>query len=230
MRICFLVLGLLLVFAHSAQSGGAVAKVKARKNPHIKMHVQVPTPRLHVIQQPFIEASPVIHTHAGVLPAEASVMKTPETQYQSQVLSTEKPDIQTEFVGKSVANEQNVVDFRQLAQSLHGSSQAWMLIVNDQDKEVVVQEFMNKFGEVGIKINKPAAHYVDFIDAMAQRSPPVLDLPFERVLEVAAVMEYDFDNGQNKDVLARKVLGEQIYEKNKERQLADSADNQSGQP
>ena len=37
------------------------------------------------------------------------------------------------------------------------------------------------------------------------------------VLMFVAVMEYDFDNGVNKDLLAQKILGLQVYETNRKR-------------
>ena len=42
-------------------------------------------------------------------------------------------------------------------------------------------------------------------------------MPFEQLLQTVAVVEYDFDNGQDKDAMAKKVLGEQGYLKNKQR-------------
>jgi len=37
------------------------------------------------------------------------------------------------------------------------------------------------------------------------------------MLNILAVMEYDYYNGQNKDELARKVLGEKAFEENQVR-------------
>ena len=44
-----------------------------------------------------------------------------------------------------------------------------------------------------------------------------LDAPFMNVLSYAAIVEYDFDNGEDKDALARKVLGEEQFTSNRRR-------------
>jgi hypothetical protein len=36
-------------------------------------------------------------------------------------------------------------------------------------------------------------------------------------LQILAITEYDFDNGMDKDALAKQVLGEAGYEENKKR-------------
>ena len=45
----------------------------------------------------------------------------------------------------------------------------------------------------------------------------MLDRPFGELLQIAAIVDYDFDNGMDKDELARKVLGEAGFEANKKR-------------
>jgi len=69
----------------------------------------------------------------------------------------------------------------------------------------------------GIYIRKPAENYVEMITHMSTQNPDVLSHPFDSVLRMAAIMEYDFDNGQNPDDLARKVLGPEAYEINRQR-------------
>jgi len=111
----------------------------------------------------------------------------------------------------------DIVGLDQLKESLQESSEAWELIINKEDKEVVVGEFIKQYADQGVTIQKPADYYVAMIDQMAVASADMLAMPFERVLQVAAVMEYDFGNGQNPDLLAQKILGPQVYEKNKQR-------------
>jgi hypothetical protein len=116
----------------------------------------------------------------------------------------------------------DIVGLDQLKESLQESSEAWELIINKEDKEVVVGEFIKQYADQGVTIQKPADYYVAMIDQMAVASADMLAMPFERVLQVAAVMEYDFGNGQNPDLLAQKILGPQVYEKNKQRLMAQS--------
>jgi hypothetical protein len=42
-------------------------------------------------------------------------------------------------------------------------------------------------------------------------------MPLDRVMMILSVMDYDFDNGKDKDALAKELLGEQIYVANLER-------------
>ncbi len=126
---------------------------------------------------------------------------------------------------QQAAEEENVevkdeVGLDQIMEALQSSGKSWGLIISRKDKEIVVQEFIKQYAKEGIVIRKPAVYYANFIDEMVKGSPEMLELPFERVLQVVAVMEYDFENGQNKDLLAQKILGPQVYEKNKKRLLA----------
>ncbi len=219
MKIVFLVLGMILAFVDFAQAGGAVSKVKARKNPHVQMHVQVPTPRIHVTQQPYLEGKPTIHVNTKALTVKQAPVKVKEPEYQAQVLSSGKPSIVPGRASAAVSSVSESVDLKMLVESLRANSHAWDLIVESEDKQVVVQEFINGYRKQNIVIHKPSEHYSNFIDEVSQRSPQMLDMPFDRLLQVVAVMEYDFDNGEDKDVLAQKVLGPQVYEKNKQRQI-----------
>ena len=55
------------------------------------------------------------------------------------------------------------------------------------------------------------------IDDMAIQNPSLLTRPFKDILQMVAIMEYDYDMGVNPDVLAKKALGEQFYLANKRR-------------
>jgi len=66
-------------------------------------------------------------------------------------------------------------------------------------------------------IRKPASNYVDIIDALVQNNPDIVYNSFKDIMKIVAIIEYDFDNGQDQDILARKILGEQAYQQNKKR-------------
>lgn len=115
------------------------------------------------------------------------------------------------------AEVKDEVGLDQITEALRSSAKPWELIISRSDKAVIVEHFIADYAKQGVTIRKPAAHYVSFIDQMSKNNPEMLESPFERILEIVAVMEYDFDNGQNKDQLAQKILGQQVYEKNRER-------------
>lgn len=112
------------------------------------------------------------------------------------------------------------VGLEQIIDALQSSAKSWELIINTQDKQIVVEEFIKKYSSQGISIRKPAGYYANFIDELSKGSPAMLEMSFDRVLQVVAVMEYDFDNGQNKDMLAQKILGPKFYETNKKRLMS----------
>ncbi len=212
MRLKVLILTFIavLAFADGAECGAAVARKKPRGT--IRRHVQATNaPKIHIIREPYVlEEKSVKQPQKAAVPSA----KPPLPVYQAKVLSTEKPVIP---LPSSASVTQDIVDLPQLVDSLQSTSQAWELIVNPEDKAIVVQEFINKFQGQGITIHKPAIHYANFIEQMSQESPRMLDLPFERILQVVTVMEYDFENGEDKETLAQKILGPQVYEKNKQR-------------
>jgi hypothetical protein len=64
-------------------------------------------------------------------------------------------------------------------------------------------------------IQKSADHYVGRLDEMLQQNPKATqNIP--TLLKILAIMDYDFDNGQDKDQLAKDYLGK-LYEANKAR-------------
>lgn len=108
--------------------------------------------------------------------------------------------------------------FAEVLATFEESSQTWTLIIDPQPKLGVVEYYVHQFQEQGITIQQPAGHYVELIDGAAQASPEMLDQPMANVLRVLAILEYDFDNGQNKDALALKILGtQQAVAENKKR-------------
>ena len=45
------------------------------------------------------------------------------------------------------------------------------------------------------------------IDQMADENPHMLERPFGELLQMLAIMDYDFDNGMDKDMLAKTCFG-----------------------
>ncbi len=118
-----------------------------------------------------------------------------EEQQRTHALSAEQLGVQSE------------VTFEEIIHDLSRSSRAWPLMIDVEAKEAVVQYFLNDFQKKGIAVQKPAWYYVTLVDSAGEQSPDMLEQPLDRVLQVLAVLEYDFDNGQNKDQMAYQVLG-----------------------
>ncbi len=164
----------------------------------------------------------------GAMAAMQQKKKQQEQIIQHQIIMQQQAVIQEKVDQQRQQNEQiisshsdetaeEVVDIRQLWKSLEGSSKAWPLIIDERVKVLTVAKFIEFYRQKGIAIKKPPAQYMVIIDQMVQESPNMLDSPFERVLMIAAIVEYDFDNGQDKDKMALQILGQSGFWANKQR-------------
>lgn len=112
---------------------------------------------------------------------------------------------------------EEVVDMATIWKDMEVSAEAWPLIIDMDAKEVIVAKFMEDFRQQGITMKKTPLHYVQLIDAMSFDNPEMLKNPFDKLLQIVAIIEYDFGNGANPDALVKQVLGEKGYQANKER-------------
>ncbi|MCD4726168.1 MAG: hypothetical protein K8R46_00765 [Pirellulales bacterium] len=101
----------------------------------------------------------------------------------------------------------DIVDLESLLFALDSSSRPWQLIIDYEAKEEIVRQYIGLYQRNGIAIKKNPVSYVPMIDDMFSSSPALLERPFANIIRMLAVIEYDFDNGQNKDMLALEVLG-----------------------
>jgi hypothetical protein len=113
---------------------------------------------------------------------------------------------------------EEVVDLKDIISSLDQSGQDWQLMIDMEAKALVVHYYIQRFRQQGISILKDPMYYAVLVDGMSQANPEMLAQPFANILQVVAVIEYDFDNGQDKEVMALQVLGSpQAVRANKER-------------
>ena len=114
----------------------------------------------------------------------------------------------------------NPVVYELLMTELMRSSEKWPLL--DQNlKSKAVEGYINFLFKVKEKatIKKPAEYYVVKIDEMLQQNPKTpQNIP--SLIKIQAVMDYDFDNGGDKDQLAKEILGPKLYLANKARLAA----------
>lgn len=103
-----------------------------------------------------------------------------------------------------------------IKEAFNDSSLLWKE-ASAQQKEEIVWCFINDFRQNNVTINRPASHYVSMIDGMSGQNPELLEQSFSKILQFTAIIEYDFGNGQDKDALAKKVLGEEGFVRNKKR-------------
>ena len=105
----------------------------------------------------------------------------------------------------------------QLCDLLDRSSELWERVNDKQYKSQVVTRYIERYKQQGIVLRKPAESYVRLIDDMLATDRKLLQRPFAEVLKRAAVVEYDFGNGENPDAMVRKLFGEKFFQQNKKR-------------
>jgi len=112
---------------------------------------------------------------------------------------------------------EEVVDISQIWKEFETSSETWVLMMDLEPKEITVNRYIDWYRQQGIYIRKPSLQYVQTIDDMSAAHPDLLKKPFHEVLQLVAIVEYDFDNGIDRDLMAREILGEDGYVANKRR-------------
>ncbi len=102
-----------------------------------------------------------------------------------------------------------------------GQSLATWNNYNMTEKNAAVQTLIDFYKtRQNTVILEPADFYREKIDESVQNNPTMRSLPLAVVIQVLAVMEYDFYNGEDKDQLARRILGDGLYEANKRQRQA----------
>ena len=105
---------------------------------------------------------------------------------------------------------------------LSASAQGWSAL-STQEKGQAVNLIMDLF-----KIRENAAmlkstdFYVKKIDESLAKDVTMGSLGLPGVVKILAVMEYDYYNGQDKDQLARQLLGPALYEENRRRRAREA--------
>jgi len=83
-----------------------------------------------------------------------------------------------------------------------------------QAVEAVIGLYKNR-DNVGIL--NTGEFYTNKIDETIRGNPSVANMDIMTMVRILAIMEYDFYNGENKDALARKTLGEKGFLENQTR-------------
>ena len=174
----FVSVALLVMLAGQAYAGGAVARTQQMQQQRMQQQQQIiQQQQIYQMQQQQAAAQQAIQARGP----------------QSITVPREE--------ARAVAGLDQVIA------SLDRSSRDWALIIDPEAKALVVAQYIARFRERGITIGKGPDFYAQVIDAMAEANPQMLAQPFENIVRVVAVIEYDFNNGQNKDEMALKVLG-----------------------
>jgi hypothetical protein len=120
-------------------------------------------------------------------------------------------DIPSSFV-------KDVVGVSALWKSLDATAKAWTLVIDKKAKGVTIKHYIDELAKEGAAIRKDPLYYAQVIDDMARENPRMLDQPFKDILRIVAIIDYDYDNGTDKDALARRIFpDERAFQANKKR-------------
>jgi hypothetical protein len=108
-------------------------------------------------------------------------------------------------------------DLAQIWSELQVSSEIWPMVTSLDIKKAIIGEYIKFYYQRGIKIKKSSESYLTLINEVVAGNPTLLENPFADVIRFVAVLEYDFDNGTDRDEMAKKVLGEKLYQDNRHR-------------
>ncbi len=112
--------------------------------------------------------------------------------------------------------------FNEVITKTFTNSEIWSSL-GAAEKKRVVKTVVDLFkARDNSAVLNPPEFYVERLDVNLVQDPAMNRLPVPNLIKIFAVMEYDFYNGQNKDELARQVLGEKLYEQNRTRREAQS--------
>jgi len=160
---------------------------------------------------------------ASARPAQAGAMVQQQQMKQRRAIQQKAiiQRAQQEKIKQAVVARQqqstSEIDVNQLDKILKKDSSVWLQIIDWPVKELIVQDYIELYRAQGVIIRKSPQHYAKLIEAMSRDDTQFLRQPFDRVMMVVAVMEYDFDNGQDKDHMAHRILGDEGYRQNRQR-------------
>jgi len=107
--------------------------------------------------------------------------------------------------------------FPQMMSKLSVNMQIWDDL-NESEKAEAVSGVIGLYRtRNNVAILREPEFYIKQIDQTIRSNPTMRGMGIVTVMRILSVMEYDYYNGQNKDELAKEVLGEKMYEANKMR-------------
>lgn len=193
------------------------AQAQQQLQQQYQQQVQQQQRRLAAQQQQFQQQMRQLPKYSSqVLPS----LPTNASQHSRNMNTNEGQDDYSSGVltsGLGTNSTTDVMDIRQVWDTLDQSSELWLKMVDQEPKEITIAEYIDLFRTQGAVIRKSPPQYVALIDQMLIDSPEMAQRPFSDLLRLAAILEYDYDIGVDRDALARQFLGDQLYQQNKER-------------
>lgn len=107
--------------------------------------------------------------------------------------------------------------FPDLMNQLSQNMSLWSRM-NQNEKKLAVSAVIGLYkSKENVAVLNTPEFYIAKIDENLASAPMVANLNIMALLRILAIMEYDYYNGQDKDELARQVLGEKGFADNQRR-------------
>ena len=154
------------------------------------------------------------------IPEEPKQEPTILPKIQPQVLVSTPFFKDTKKTSASLPNNPGTMDnqaWAQIFQQLEQNSDLWLHLYDIRLKILIVSGYISWYEQHGVKITKSPMQYALLINNIFLENPALSKQPFKNILRMVAVIEYDFNNGQDKDSLARSLLDPQAFLRNKKR-------------
>jgi len=211
---------------------------QAQLNGEIRQYAEYMAKRKAVMQAQQVQVAQAITEKQ--LMEHAAYQKAAAMKHRMELNAAYQQDVMSRRQGKQLAADvmaakstlplqsgnaesdlsETTVGINELWNALELTARSWTQIMDEEIKLLTVSEFIDRFRKAGVVIRRPPGDYVKMIDSLARDNADILNAAFPNVLSYAAIVEYDFQNGKNKDDLARGVLGETAFQANRNRILA----------
>jgi ABC-type phosphate/phosphonate transport system substrate-binding protein len=111
--------------------------------------------------------------------------------------------------------------FPDMMNQLSRNMSLWERLSAGEKKQAVDAVIVLYKNEDNVAILNAGEFYVGKIDETVRANPQAANMDIMALLRILAVMEYDFFNGENKDAMAKRLLGEKGFQENQmRRQMA----------
>lgn len=112
----------------------------------------------------------------------------------------------------AVSSKETSLPFPQMMAALTQNMTLWPALGAENKKRSVEAAILIFRDRQNSAIMRPADFYVEQIDLAIKANGELQATDIMSMVKMMSVMQYDFYNGQDKDALAKEVLGEQMYQ------------------
>lgn len=125
--------------------------------------------------------------------------------------------VKTDKAPEAAKKSSSGIAFPDMMNQLSQNMALWGRMNGDEKKQAVEAVIGLYKNRDNVAILNTGEFYAGKIDETLKGNPSVANMDIMTLMRVLSIMEYDFYNGENKDALARKTLGEKGFAENQTR-------------